>query len=158
MRPRARLERAAYCLGGTFPTSPDVAQCRLTSALAAAKIAGRRLTSPYAGGRWLPVWLPGIPLATLTSERSAPYALPGMRPQRTASSGLTGPAGPCTPAWLSPDTNAGMAWTPQTGPAATGTRSAAARVTDGQQCPRAGRSPDLLPPASLGRRGNTRSA
>src|SRR6516225_9182365 len=55
-------------LGGTFPTSPDVAQCRLTSALAAAKIAGRRLTSPYAGGRWLPVWLPGLPLATLTSE------------------------------------------------------------------------------------------
>jgi hypothetical protein len=47
--------------------SPDVAQCRLTSALTAAKIAGRSLTSPYAGGRWLPVWLPGISLAMLTS-------------------------------------------------------------------------------------------
>jgi hypothetical protein len=66
--PRAPLERATYCLGGTLPTSPDVARCRLTSAPAAAKIAGRRLTSPYAGGRWLPVWLPRISLATLTSE------------------------------------------------------------------------------------------
>ena len=28
--PRARLERTTYCLGGTFPTSPDIAQCRLT--------------------------------------------------------------------------------------------------------------------------------
>jgi hypothetical protein len=58
LRPRARLERATYCLGGTFPASPDIALCRLTSALAAAKIAGRRLTSPGAGGRWLPVRLP----------------------------------------------------------------------------------------------------
>ena len=26
--PRAPLERATYCLGGTLPTSPDVALCR----------------------------------------------------------------------------------------------------------------------------------
>ncbi len=48
-----------------FPASPGVALCRLTSALAAAKIAGRSLTSPGAGGRWLPVWLPEISLAAL---------------------------------------------------------------------------------------------
>jgi hypothetical protein len=78
--PRARLERATYCLGGDFPTSPDVAPCRLTSAPAAAKIAGRSLTSPYAGGRWLPVWLPEKSLATLTSERSAPRLGPAHDP------------------------------------------------------------------------------
>ena len=72
--PRAPLERATYCLGGTLPTSPDVARCRLTSAPAAAKIAGRGLTSPDVGERWLPVWLPGISLAALMSEGSAPHA------------------------------------------------------------------------------------
>jgi hypothetical protein len=80
--PRARLERATYCSGGTFPTSPDIAWCRLTSAPAAAKIAGRSLTSPGDGGRWLPVWLPGISSATLTFGRSAACANPMRDPSR----------------------------------------------------------------------------
>ncbi len=65
--PRAGLEPAAYCLGGTFPTSPDAARCGLTWDPAAARMAGRGLASPGVCGRWLPVWLPGISLARLIS-------------------------------------------------------------------------------------------
>ena len=46
-------------------TLPDVAWCGQAWVLAAARVAGRGLARPYACGRWLPVWLPGISLATL---------------------------------------------------------------------------------------------
>jgi hypothetical protein len=43
----------------------DAAECGLTCRSAAAIMAGRGLARPYVCGRWLPVWLPGISLATL---------------------------------------------------------------------------------------------
>jgi len=56
--PRAGVEPATYCLGGTSATSPDVAGCRLMCCLAAPIIAGRGLASPGICLCWLPVWLP----------------------------------------------------------------------------------------------------
>jgi hypothetical protein len=49
-------------------------------------MAGGGLRLPYACGRWLPVWLPGIWLATLLFERLRPdtdlYASPASGPVR----------------------------------------------------------------------------
>ena len=65
--PRAGFEPAAYCLGGIPRTSPDVAGCGLMWRSAAPTVAGRGSASPSICRRWLPVWLPGISLASLTS-------------------------------------------------------------------------------------------
>jgi len=56
-----------YCLGGTFEARPGSAGCRLTCRLTVPIMADRGLTQPEICGRWLPVWLPGISLATLMS-------------------------------------------------------------------------------------------
>jgi hypothetical protein len=110
------------------PGSPDVGSSR-------SEIAGRGLTSPGASGRWLPVWLPEKTLATLTPERSVSYLCPAHDPgwqlhpvweDRPTRPG-DGPDRPRPP---------GMARTPRTGPAATGTRSA-----DSQQNLRQGAPP-----------------
>jgi hypothetical protein len=66
--PRPRLERGTYCLGGTFEAWPGGAGYRLTCCLAVVAMAGYGLARPRACGRWLPVWLPVILLATLMSE------------------------------------------------------------------------------------------
>jgi hypothetical protein len=47
--------------------SPGGARRGLTCRLAVLALARRGLVRPSACGRWLPVWLPGISLATLTS-------------------------------------------------------------------------------------------
>ena len=49
---------------------PGGAGYRLTCRLAAVAMAGYGLAWPRACGRWLPVWLPVILLATLMSGRS----------------------------------------------------------------------------------------
>jgi hypothetical protein len=64
--PRAGLEPAAYCLGGTIATLLDGAACGCMCHSSAPIIAGRCWVSPDACGRWLPVWLSGISLAPLT--------------------------------------------------------------------------------------------
>jgi hypothetical protein len=76
-------------------------------------------------------------------RRISASCLAGARPQPTASSGLAGPARALR-RWLSPDTASGMARTPQTGPAATGTRSVAATVAGSQQ-----RHGQVLPRSAL---------
>src|SRR6266849_5870726 len=57
-------------LEGTSEGSPDVARCGLKSYLAGPMEAGRGLARLGICGRWLPRWLPEIPLASLTFERS----------------------------------------------------------------------------------------
>ena len=64
--PRARFERATYCLGGMIRAWLDEAGHSLMRYLPAATIAGRGWVSPDVCRRWLPVWLPGISLAPLT--------------------------------------------------------------------------------------------
>ena len=59
----------------------------LTWELAAAIMAGRGPARPYACGRWLPVWLPGISLATLTFECPEADSATGSRAWRSASTG-----------------------------------------------------------------------
>jgi hypothetical protein len=66
--PRPRLERGTYCLGGIPERWLAVAGCGLTCRSAVARMAGCGLAWPRACGRWLPVWLPGIWLATLMFE------------------------------------------------------------------------------------------
>jgi hypothetical protein len=96
--PRARLERATYCLGGTFPTSPDIAWCRLTSALAAVKIAGCSLMSPCVCGRWLPVWLPRDIVSDANVRVISAIGHADARPQAATSSVWPGrPSRPATP-------------------------------------------------------------
>src|SRR5438876_1034181 len=58
--------RATYCLGGIPRTSLDVAGYGLMWRSAAPTVAGRGPASPSICRRWLPVWLPGISLASLT--------------------------------------------------------------------------------------------
>ncbi len=59
--------------------SPDVVRCGPARRSAAVIMAGRGLAWPRTRGRWLPVWLPGITLATLMfeSQGAAPTCLPG---------------------------------------------------------------------------------
>lgn len=65
---------------------------------------------------------------------------------------------PCARRWLSLDTaSGGMAWTPQTAPVATGTRSPGGAVADDQQCPRPGAATIRTLQRHLIRRGNVRS-
>src|ERR1022692_4239240 len=86
--PRAGLEPAAYCLGGTIRAWLDEAGCRLMRYLPAATIAGRGWGAPEACRRWLPVWLPEISLAPLTLmsqllTEDAGAAMAVARPART---------------------------------------------------------------------------
>jgi len=100
--PRARLERATYCLGGITVTLPEVAGCGLTCHSAVAITARCGLPSLQGCGRWLPVWLPGILLAELIFQGSAPYAC-----RRTTPSRHLRPVWlnrPCIRRWLSLDT------------------------------------------------------
>jgi len=55
---------------------PDVTGRGQTCRFAEVILAGRDPTRPCAGGRWLPVWLPGIWLATLMFGRSRPWIPP----------------------------------------------------------------------------------
>ncbi len=70
--PRAGLEPAAYCLGGRSVRSLDMAGRGLVCHPPAMSVAGRGLAWPGAGGRWLPVWLPGfVSAANLQQSTSA---------------------------------------------------------------------------------------
>ena len=64
--PRARFERATYCLGGMIRAWLDEAGHSLMRYLPAATIAGRGWVSPDVCRRWLPFRLPVISLAPLT--------------------------------------------------------------------------------------------
>jgi hypothetical protein len=59
------------CLGGTPETPLDDAGCGLTCCLTVAAVAWCGLMSPRICGRWLPVRLPAISLATLMFEYRA---------------------------------------------------------------------------------------
>src|SRR5207302_500659 len=69
--PRAGLEPATRCLGGTSERSPDGAWHGLVCRLAAPIMAGRGPAWPHACRRWLPDWLPRISLAMLMFESSS---------------------------------------------------------------------------------------
>src|SRR5450432_2689974 len=70
----ARFELAASCSQGTPRPSPDVARHRLMRHSPATIMAGCGLVSPSDCPRWLPTWLPEIPLAPLTfHDRAWPW-------------------------------------------------------------------------------------
>ena len=81
---RSRLERGTYCLGDNFKVSPGGARRGLTCRSAQVRMAGCGLASPCACGRWLPVWLPEILLATLTFGCPGHDAGAGSSPGRHA--------------------------------------------------------------------------
>jgi len=64
--------------------SPDSAGRGLTCRLAAPAMAGCGLMVPWICGYWLPVWLPGISLATLMFKCSDPVTAIGSRVPRSA--------------------------------------------------------------------------